>query len=86
MKHFLSKILLVILVLQIKHKDFTGISMLIGECSKGFKFEEWFQSSLDGCQLLSVAEPTFLNLTIVSKSGSSISKGRRMLHALHGTL
>jgi hypothetical protein len=67
------------LYLQIKHKDFTGISMLIGECSKGFKFEDWFQSSLDGCQLLSIAEPVSLNLTILSKSGSLISKGKKCL-------
>ncbi len=69
--------------LQIKHKDFTGISMPIGECSKGFKFEDWFQSSLDGCQLLSVAEPALLNLTILSKSGSLVSKGQKMCCGLN---
>ena len=61
-------------VSQIKHKDFTGISMLVGECSKGFRFEDWFQSSFEGCQLLS-AEPITVTLTILSKSGGSISKG-----------
>jgi hypothetical protein len=61
---------------QIKHKDFTGISMLMGECCKAFKFEEWFQSSFEGCQLLSLIEPVVLNLSIVSKSGSLVSKGK----------
>jgi hypothetical protein len=49
--------------------------MLIGECSKVFKFEEWFQSSLEGCQLLTSAEAVTLNLTISSTSRGSVSKG-----------
>ena len=50
--------------------------MSIGECSKTFKFVDWFQSSVEGCQLLTPVEPAILNMSIFSKSGGSVSKGQ----------
>jgi hypothetical protein len=52
--------------------------MSIGECSKTFKFVDWFQSSVEGCQLLTPVEPAILNMSIFSKSGGSVSKGQPM--------